>query len=145
MSSNEPAKNRPRRMVLAALASSMALAACTNVRAAPSTTGAATSSHAPYSRQGANGSGSSLSGSPGHDQSGVYSGSFSAAFARCMRVNGVPGFPDPDGRADQLAADGGLDTHSAAFQAALYGPCETLAPPGWVAAAPLGPLPAAPS
>lgn len=84
--------------------------------------------------------GGGLSGTPSHNQSGEYSGTFSAAFARCMRANGVPGFPDPDGKPDQVTSSG-INTHSASFQAALYGPCKSRAPAGWVSAPPLGPPP----
>jgi hypothetical protein len=69
--------------------------------------------------------------------SGIYSGTFSAAFARCMRTNGVRDFPDPDAKANK-GANSGINTVSAEFQAALYGPCKSLAPPDWVAAPPLG-------
>ncbi|HLK00184.1 MAG TPA: hypothetical protein VKU39_09785 [Streptosporangiaceae bacterium] len=55
--------------------------------------------------------------------------SFSPAFARCMRAHGVPKFPDPGG---QLGPGSGADPASAAFQAALNGPCRSLAPPAWV-------------
>lgn len=58
--------------------------------------------------------------------------SFSLAFARCMRAHGVPKFPDPDGKGGQLGPGSGADPASAAFQAALNGPCRSLAPPAWV-------------
>lgn len=84
--------------------------------------------------------GGGLSGTPSRNQSGGYSGTFSVAFARCMRAHGVHGFPDPDGKPDQVSGSG-IDPHSAIFQAALYGPCKSLAPAGWVSAPPLGPPP----
>jgi hypothetical protein len=88
------------------------------------------------------GQGGGLSGGPTHHMSGVYSGTFSAAFARCMRADGVPGFPDPDGKPGQVASSG-IETSSASFQAALYGPCKSLAPASWVSVPPLGPPPSA--
>jgi len=85
--------------------------------------------------------GGGLHSTPGHQQSGVYSGRYSAAFAQCMRANGVPGFPDWEGKSGDLSVRG-VATHSAPFQSALFGACESLAPAEWVAAQPLGPLPA---
>jgi hypothetical protein len=49
-----------------------------------------------------------------------------------MRAHGVPDFPDPNGQADQLGPGSGFDPNSPQFQATLNGPCESLAPPGWV-------------
>jgi hypothetical protein len=63
-------------------------------------------------------------------------GSYTVAFARCMRAHGVPGFPDPHGQASQLASSG-IDPTSARFQSALNGPCESLAPRGWVSSGPV--------
>jgi hypothetical protein len=60
------------------------------------------------------------------------SGSFSLAFAMCMRAHGVPDFPDPDGQAGQLGPGSGIDPGSPRFQSALNGPCKPLAPPGWL-------------
>jgi hypothetical protein len=60
------------------------------------------------------------------------SGSFTLAFARCMRANGVQAFPDPNGHAGQLGPGSGIDPTSPQFQAAINGPCRSLAPPGWV-------------
>lgn len=59
-------------------------------------------------------------------------GSFSLAFARCMRAHGVPDFPDPDGQPGQLGPSSGIDPASPKFRAASTGPCKSLAPPGWV-------------
>ncbi len=59
-------------------------------------------------------------------------GSFSLAFARCMRAHAVPDFPDPNGQSGQLGPASGIDPNSPQFQSALNGPCESLAPPGWV-------------
>jgi hypothetical protein len=54
---------------------------------------------------------------------------YSADFAKCMRAHGVQTFPDPGGPGP-LAA--GLDPDSSTYQAALNGPCRSLAPPAWV-------------
>ncbi|HEY6788549.1 MAG TPA: hypothetical protein VI365_14690 [Trebonia sp.] len=71
----------------------------------------------------------------GSDGSGQRTaGSFSLAFTRCMRAHGVPDFPDPNGQAGQLGPGSGIDPDSPQFQSALNGPCESLAPPGWVGA-----------
>jgi len=130
------------RLALTALTSLFAATACAGgpaaIGAAPGTAGGGGASHA---LQG--GGGSPLPGTPGRQQSGLYAGSFSIGFASCMRAHGVPAFPDPDGTADQLSHTG-IDTHSAAFQDALYGPCKTQAPAAWVASQPLGPPPTAP-
>lgn len=67
-------------------------------------------------------------------------GSFTAAFARCMRAHGVPNFPDPTGEPGQLGPDSGIDLTAPRFVAALTGPCRALAPPAWVDAGP-GSLP----
>ena len=48
--------------------------------------------------------------------------SYTAGFARCMRANGVPSFPDPN---------------APAFQSALNGPCRSLAPQSWLASGPV--------
>jgi hypothetical protein len=63
-------------------------------------------------------------------------GTFSLEFARCMRANGVPNFPDPNGRGGQLGPDSGIDPASAAFQSAVNGPCRSLAPAEWVSDGP---------
>jgi hypothetical protein len=59
-------------------------------------------------------------------------GSYTAAFAQCMRAHGVPNFPDPSSQGGPLGPDSGVDPTSPQFQAALNGPCKSLAPPGWV-------------
>jgi hypothetical protein len=64
-------------------------------------------------------------------------GSYSVDFARCMRAHGVPKFPDPDGSAGQLGPDSGIDPTSPVFQSALNGPCQSLAPAGWVSSGPV--------
>jgi hypothetical protein len=71
-------------------------------------------------------------GTPPADGQSRSVGSFTAGFARCMRAHGVPNFPDPNGTSGQLGPDSGIDPTSAPFQAALNGPCRSLAPPPWV-------------
>lgn len=86
---------------------------------------------APASVSGA--SGNVTAGGTGSSGSGQRTaGSFSVAFARCMRAHGVADFPDPHGQAGQLGPGSGIEPNSPQFQAALNGPCESLAPPGWV-------------
>jgi hypothetical protein len=55
-------------------------------------------------------------------------------FARCMRENGVRGFPDPDASGkltiDAIANGSSLDTSSAAFKQAISA-CKDLEPPGF--------------
>jgi hypothetical protein len=63
-------------------------------------------------------------------------GQFSREFAQCMRANGVPNFPDPNGKGGQLGPDSGIDPGAAAYLSALNGPCRSLAPPEWVADGP---------
>jgi hypothetical protein len=77
-------------------------------------------------------------GSGSGSQSGNRSvDSYSLAFGRCMRVHGVPKFPNPNGEGSQLGPDSGVKPTSRVFQAALNGPCESLAPAGWVSSGPV--------
>jgi hypothetical protein len=81
----------------------------------------------------ASASGAAGNGTAGGARSGQRSsGTFSLAFATCMRAHGVPGFPDPNGQAGQLGPASGTDPGSPRFQSALYGPCKSLAPLGWL-------------
>jgi hypothetical protein len=92
------------------------------------TTGAATGGTGVVTRSGS-GSGS---------QSGnTTTGGYSVAFADCMRAHGVPKFPNPNGSPNQLGPDSGVNPSSSAYQAALNGPCESLAPAGWVSSGPV--------
>jgi hypothetical protein len=122
-------QDRPRRgrvaFVLAALASiAFLVGACGSGPASSSSTatGAGTGTGAVI-RPG------SGSGSQSGNRS---SGSYSVAFAGCMRAHGVAKFPNPDGSGSQLGPDSGINPASRAFQAALNGPCNSLAPAGWV-------------
>ncbi|HEX6525624.1 MAG TPA: hypothetical protein VF070_37275 [Streptosporangiaceae bacterium] len=54
-----------------------------------------------------------------------------------MRAHGVPKFPDPGGQLGpdggrHLGPGGGADPAAQEFQAAVNGPCRSLAPPAWV-------------
>jgi hypothetical protein len=77
-------------------------------------------------------SGNISSGNTGGAQGNEGTGSFTLAFARCMRAHGVPNFPNPNGQNGQLGPSSGIDPNSPAFQSAINGPCVSLAPPGWV-------------
>jgi len=77
-------------------------------------------------------SGNVTSRNEGGSQGNEAAGSFTLAFAKCMRAHGVPDFPDPDGQSGQLGPGSGIDPTSAAFQTAINGPCRSLAPAGWV-------------
>jgi hypothetical protein len=92
------------------------------------TTGDATSGAGVVTRSGS-GSGSQSGNST--------SGGYSVAFAECMRAHGVPKFPNPNGSGNQLGPDSGVNPSSSAYQAALNGPCESLAPAGWVSSGPI--------
>ena len=126
---------RPRRgrvaLALGALASiAVLVGACGGGPASSSstTTGAHATGAGPVTRSGA-GSGS---------QSGnTTTGSFSVAFAECMRAHGVAKFPNPNRSPNQLSPDSGVDPASSAYQAALNGPCQSLAPAGWVSSGPV--------
>lgn len=125
---------RPRRgrvaLALGALASAFLVGACGSSSSGktPTTTGAHATGAGPVTRSGA-GSGS---------QSGnTTTGGFSVAFAECMRAHGVPKFPNPNGSPNQLGPGSGVDPASAAYQTALNGPCESLAPAGSVSSGPV--------
>jgi hypothetical protein len=128
-------QHRPRHgrvaFALAALASiPFLVGACGGGPASSSstTTGGATSGTGVVTRSGS-GSGS---------QSGnTTTGGYSVAFAGCMRAHGVPKFPNPNGSPNQLGPDSGFNPSSSAYQAALNGPCESLAPVGWVSPGPV--------
>lgn len=121
-------------LVLAACAGlTLGAAACTGGAAGPAS-GSATNGNISVGGAGSQGSaGAGSSGQPTSGSSGQQaSGTFSLAFARCMRVHGVPNFPDPDGQAGQLGPSSGINPNSPEYQAAINGPCESLAPHGWV-------------
>jgi hypothetical protein len=117
-------------MVLAAAGLAALAAGCSRGPAQP---GSASSPAAGGQHSSASGTNDHLStngrGGQGNNMS---TGVFSLAFARCMRANGVPDFPDPNGQGGQLSPASGIDPNSPAFQAALNGPCKSLAPRGWI-------------
>jgi hypothetical protein len=112
-----------------ALAGSAALAlgapACGGGTAGPAPAKSATHGNIRVGGTGSGGSGRSGGSGPRG------TGTFSRAFARCMRAHGVPDFPDPNGQSGQLGPSSGIDPNSPQFQAALNGPCESLAPRAW--------------
>jgi hypothetical protein len=138
--------NGPRRRgLLAAIAGvGLALLAGCSASAAPPTasstsnptanpTASATAaSSAPSASSDPSSSGNVSSGNQNGAQGNSGSGTFTLAFAKCMQTHGVPNFPDPDGHAGQLGPGSGIDPSSPQFQAAINGPCLSLAPPGWV-------------
>lgn len=63
-------------------------------------------------------------------------GAFTREFALCMRAHGVVRFPDPNGKGGQLGPNSGVDPASSGYQAALNGPCKSLAPSAWVQSGP---------
>jgi hypothetical protein len=54
-----------------------------------------------------------------------------------MRAHGLPKFPNPNGKGSQLGPDSGINPASPAFQAAVNGPCESLAPQAWMSSGPV--------
>ena len=110
-------------MLAASAGLALGAAACGGGAASPAPSASATHGNISVGGTGSGGSGSS--GPQG-------SGTFSLAFAKCMRAHGVPDFPDPNGQSGQLGPSSGIDPNSPQFQSALNGPCEPLAPPAWV-------------
>jgi hypothetical protein len=113
--------NKSLTLVLAGVAVAVTACASSPGTSSPGVNSPGTSSPV-TSSQGA----SSQGGGTGQQSAGA---SYSLAFARCMRVHGVAKFPDP-GR--NLGPDSGAGLGSPAFQAAVNGPCRSLAPPAWV-------------
>jgi hypothetical protein len=111
-------------LALAALASiAFLVGACGSASTSSSSTtnGSATSGTGVVTRSGS-----------GSQSGNSTTGGYSVAFAECMRAHGVPKFPNPNGSGNQLGLDSGVNPSSSAYQAALNGPCESLAPAGWV-------------
>jgi hypothetical protein len=115
-------------MVLAAAGLAVLAGGCSQGPAQP----AASSSTSSQGAGGHSGTNSHIAIQGNSGQGNTSTGVFSLAFARCMRANGVPNFPDPNGQSGQLGPSSGIDPNSSEFQAALNGPCKSLAPPGWV-------------
>jgi hypothetical protein len=93
-----------------------------------STAGGATAGTGVVTRSGSGSGGQSVN---------TTTGSYSVAFAECMRAHGVPKFPNPNGNGNQLGPTSGVNPASSAYQAALNGPCQSLAPAGWVSSGPV--------
>jgi hypothetical protein len=73
-------------------------------------------------------------------QSGTQ-GDYTAEFAKCMRANGIPSFPDPKPGGGNLGPGSGVDLMSPKVQDTINGPCKSLAPKAWVQ----GGIPGAPT
>ncbi len=127
-------RDRPRRgraaVLLAALASTALLVGgCGGGSARSSSTAISSSTGTGVVTRPGSGSGS---------HSGNRStGSYSVAFAKCMRARGLPKFPNPNGKGSELGPDSRINPTSPAFQAAVNGPCKSLAPAGWVSSGPV--------
>jgi hypothetical protein len=96
-----------------------------------------TASHPPNGADSSSQGGGKASSQGGGNSSGGGGqggsvGSFTVAFAKCMRAHGIRNFPDPNGRPGQLGPSSGIDPGSAKFRAVLSGPCKPLAPQPWV-------------
>lgn len=123
----------------------LVLAACggASPQAAPPTTTTSTqASGTQHTTVPSSGSGSGVEGRPGSTSAqgsagNESTGSYSLAFARCMQAHGVANFPNPNGSGSQLGPSSGIDPTSTAFQAALDGPCQSLAPQGWISSGPV--------
>lgn len=116
--------------VLGALALGAAACSSPGAAASPPSAGAASQGQQQYS-----GNGSASPKGTGQDSS---ASQFSVAFAECMRAHGIPRFPNPDGQPGQLGPNSGVNIMSPEFQAAVHGPCRSLAPAAWVDAGPQG-------
>ena len=116
-------------MLAASAGLALGAAACGGTPASP----AASSSATRISGAGGGSGPVTIPGGGGSGGSGQRtSTAFSLAFAKCMRAHGVPDFPDPNGQGAQIGPSSGIDPSSPQFQAALNGPCKSLAPPGWL-------------
>ncbi len=139
------ARDRPRRgrvaVLLVALASILLLVgACGSGSARSSSTAIGSSTgRPPNATHFTSGTGVvTRSGSGSGSHSGHRStGSYSVAFAKCMRAHGLPRFPNPNGKGNELGPGSVVNPTSQAFQAAVNGPCKRLAPAGWVSAGPV--------
>ncbi len=127
---------RARLLGLAALASGVLVAGCGGSSGSPtaaavggaSTSTSSAASSGPVSTAGssnATGGGAASSGSTGRGAGG----SGPLAFARCMRANGVPNFPDPSPGGGFLFSTAGVNPSSPAFRAARA-TCQKLLPGG---------------
>jgi hypothetical protein len=119
--------------LLAVVLVSLSAAAAACGGSSPGSAPPGTAKAGPFSTQ----SGLVTRGGHGSEGGNESAGSFSLAFAKCMRAHGVPGFPDPNGRGGQLGPGSGINPGSPRFQAAVGGPCKSVAPPGWVSSGPV--------
>lgn len=107
---------------------------------AASTSASAQASGQQQQQQQQNGGGGSASPKAGQTAT---NGAYTLAFAKCMRAHGIPKFPDPGAQSGQMGPGSGVDIGSPSFQAAVNGPCKSLAPAAWVGSdQSLPPLPA---
>ncbi len=118
---------RARLLIVATLVSGFLIAGCGGGSASP-TAATVTGGNPPAATVAAGGSTGTSSGSPGAgaDSSGPL------AFARCMRANGVPNFPDPVPGRGFLFPAGGVNPNAPAV-AAAQAKCRKLmggGPPG---------------
>lgn len=135
--STRPSMRRAGMLAATALAGGILMTGCggssTNATATPGGTGTsttrarATSTVSAASATGSSttlGGGAASSGSPPPD-----AGSSALAFAKCMRVNGVPNFPDPIPGRGLLFNAAGINPAAPAVRAA-QAKCRTLLPGG---------------
>ena len=143
-------RNRRRGRRGALLAAGLLATACGGSPSASSNTTTAAGSSgtsAPHTTTPTNDLGTSNTGTgvvtwPGSTSSSQSTGNrsattFTLAFAECMRAHGVPKFPNPDRNGSQLGPESGVSPASPTFQAAVDGPCRSLAPAGWVSSGPV--------
>jgi len=96
---------------------------------------ACSAGHGTAGTDSGSGGGQTSTGGGASSQGKSTAGSYTLAFARCMRAHGVPKFPDPGG---PIGPGSGFDPGSPRFQAAIHGPCRSRAPHAWVAPGPVG-------
>jgi hypothetical protein len=119
-----PTPPRARLLTAAALLGGVLVAGCGG--SSPSPTVARLGSASTSGSTAVAGDGGASSGSPSPSAPGLAA----LAFAKCMRSNGVPGFPDPQaGGGFLFRADAGIDPPSPAFKAA-QAKCHKLLPGG---------------
>ena len=131
-------RHRPRRgraaSALAALAGlAFLVGACGSgaTSSSPTTAGAGGVGGTGVVTRSGSGSQSGNRTSGGNLTGGGQTSRYSVALAECMRAHGVPRFPDPNESPGPLGSDTGVDPSSLAYQAALHGPCKSLAPASW--------------
>jgi len=98
-----------RLLAVTAVVSGLVLAGCGGSASAPTVNTVGATSTAGSSAEGVTGSGSTAPGGYGSGPLG---------FARCMRANGVPNFPDPTAGRGSLFNMAGIDAEAPAFKTA---------------------------